>query len=209
MKLLLMGSNVCLCMLSLSSQLRSSGIDASAWRDEKLVAKKAAKAAAATPKTIKTSSSSGGFRAISFVFLLTLFAVLAQVFHLYISAPVKPGHVVTPGVWLSKCGLMSFFKPDCENAYFSLDKTGKATLTNAKKEVVWTLEGGVCKKSKKFCKEGMEVTPEGEVLIGGELVKYAITQNDKANLSAWPFNEIDNLKLRKKSRSNEEPASEQ
>ena len=187
----------------ISSQLASSGIDATSWRDEAMKKKKSKKsegkesASRSTGNAAESSGGSGVAGVLKTAFLIALVAAVLQVFHLYISTPIKPGNVVSPGVWLSKCGLL-FFLPSCENAYFSLDKNGKATYSDANQTTVWVMEGGVCDESDESCTPGMVVGVDGNIVIGGKNVKQATTYVKGFDMDQWPFAELPNLKLKKK-----------
>lgn len=129
--------------------------------------------------------------------MIVVFAVLLQVFHIYISAPIKPGHTVSPGIWLSKCGVLAVL-PSCENEYFFLDKDGRATVYDDERMIAWEMQGAVCPEEAEDCKPGMVVQEDGSILIGGKKVNGAVLKSKKASLSPWPFEEQPKLKLFKK-----------
>jgi hypothetical protein len=145
-----------------------------------------------------TTKKSGD--SFTWLFVAIAFAVLLQVFHIYISAPIKPGHAVAPGIWLSKCGLLAAL-PSCENAYFALDKTGKVTVRDQDQEIVWEMQGSVCDEtSEESCQPGMQVSETGTVTIGGRAVLGVFThkKGGVVELSPWPFAEPPKLKVWKK-----------
>ena len=132
--------------------------------------------------------------------------MLLQVFHIYISAPIKPGHIVAPGIWLTQCGLLGVL-PSCQNSYFALDMNGKVTVHNADHELAWEMQGGVCPddkdddddaKNAEECEPGMEVKEDGTIVIGGKKVKTVLVYQKGVELSPWPFAEAPKLKIRKK-----------
>lgn len=187
-------------------QLLSSGIDARAWREE-LKAKKTKKAATTdsekkpksrmtAPPSIEKSPSNKVFVFAS----VALLAILLQVFHLYISAPIRPGHVVSPGIWLSKCGILGFW-PGCDNRYLKMDDLGTVTLYNSNQEVAWEIKGGVCADGDDDCIPGMHVNFDGTVAIGGMPVSWVSMYGYETEqaLSPWPFAESPKVKIWKKS----------
>jgi hypothetical protein len=189
-------------------QLLSSGIDAKAWRDE-LKAKKTKKAAVEGDgngekklKSIRKEKAAPPAKSFSnkvFVFVsVALLAILLQVFHLYISAPIRPGHIVSPGIWLSKCGILAFW-PGCENRYLKMDDTGTVTLYNANQEIAWQIEGGVCAEGDDDCVPGMHVNLDSTVAIGGMHVSWVSMYQTEA-LSPWPFAESPQVKIWKKTK---------
>jgi hypothetical protein len=147
----------------------------------------------AAPPPVEVKSSSSKVFAFAYVVLL---AILLQVFHLYISAPIRPGHVVSPGIWLSKCGILGFW-PGCDNRYLKMDDSGTVTLYNSNQEVAWQIEGGVCAKDDNDCVPGMHVNLDGTVAIGGVHVSWVSMYQTEA-LSPWPFAESPKVKIWKK-----------
>jgi hypothetical protein len=190
-------------------QLLSSGIDAKGWKEDALKKKKkkvekkktevdtssrsapAEPVAESEPKSAMTNSKA--LFAIIFVILL---AILLQVFHMYISAPIKPGHVVSPGVWLSKCGLLAVL-PHCDNAFLNVSKDGKVILYNADHEIAWEMKGAVCSESDEKCIRGLHVMENGNLAIGGKSIQW-LNMYKPSDLSPWPFTEKPRVKVWKK-----------
>jgi hypothetical protein len=197
-------------------QLLSSGIDSKPWRDE-FAAKKTKKAPIESesesseiefePRSsfkekavlpVEEKSSGSGSSGLFVVVSVVLVAILLQVFHLYISAPIRPGHIVSPGIWLSKCGILGFW-PECENQYLKMDDKGTVTLYNSKHEVAWQLEGGICAKDNEKCVPGMHVNLDNTIDIGGTHVSW-VSMYESVPLSPWPFAESPKVKIWKKSK---------
>ena len=137
--------------------------------------------------------------------VLALLALILQVFHVYISAPIQPGSTISPGIWLSQCGLFSLLPLCKENAYVHFDRQGKVTYYNSQKEVVWTMEGRVCPEeeegeTKVECVLGMEVQPDGKIFVGGQLIHHVTVYPKGAAvpLSPWPFVEMPKVKVWRK-----------
>lgn len=141
-----------------------------------------------------------------------------QVAHLFVSSPIRPGHVVSPGLWLAQCGLASVYPVSCENRFLHVDRQGKVLLYNAQRQVEWEMLGAVCpgpeekdseekskKKKKKDaadCVPGLHFREDGSIAVGGQPVswvtQYQNDQNSKDLLSPWPFAEPPKLKVWKK-----------
>lgn len=138
----------------------------------------------------------GGNKMFTLIFIVML-ALLLQVFHVYISAPINPGSTISPGVWLSKCGLLTVM-PSCENSYLHFNREGVVTHYNAAKLVTWKMEGGVCDVDDEECIPGMQVQEDGKVVIGGKTVPYVTSFVKDVNLSPWPFVETPKLKVWRK-----------
>jgi hypothetical protein len=150
------------------------------------------KAAPPLPPVEEKSSSNRVFVFASVVLL----AILMQVFHLYISAPIRPGHVVSPGIWLSKCGILGWW-PGCDNRYLKMDDSGTVTLYNSNQEVAWQIDGGVCANDDDDCVPGMHVNLDGTVAVGGKHVSW-VSMYETDALSPWPFAESPQVKIWKK-----------
>ena len=144
-------------------------------------------------KSEKKEEKGGRF---PWLFAVMVCALLLQVFHIYISAPIKPGHVVAPGIWLSKCGLLAAMN-SCENSYFSMDKEGKMTVYGADREVAWEAQGAVCAEGDESCTPGMEFKEDGSIVIGGKPIS-SITMYQKSELAPWPFAEKPQVRVWKK-----------
>jgi hypothetical protein len=189
-------------------QLAASGIDASAWKDITKKNRKKRSTLKSNSSNVASSSSeqgqqllkkksSSGSTTFSFVFIL-LCALILQAFHIYVSAPIKPGSITSPGTWLAKCGLLTLW-PSCENAYVHLDRAGVLTYYSAEKQIRWKVQGRTCPIEEKGCVDGLHVLDDGSVNIGGKLAKDVIAFGgvDPA-LSPWPFVEKPKFRVWKK-----------
>jgi hypothetical protein len=148
-------------------------------------------------QSLKKSSSSS--KTFSFLFIL-LCALILQVFHTYVSAPIKLSSVTAPGTWLTKCGLLTLW-PSCENAHVHLDRSGVLTYYSAEKDIQWTVQGGTCSAAATAddCVPGLQVLHDGSVIIGGQPAKYVIAYGGvDPSLSPWPFVEAPKLRVWKK-----------
>jgi hypothetical protein len=146
------------------------------------------------------------------IMLIAFLTLILQVFHVYISAPINPGSTISPGIWLSKCGLFSLLPSCTENAYLHFNRNGTLTYYNTDKVVVWIMEGSVCDldgttdptttttTTATTCIRGMQIQPDGKVVIGGKHISH-VTYYDNKNsipLSPWPFTETPKVKVWKK-----------
>lgn len=125
---------------------------------------------------------------------VALAAILLQVLHLYVSTPIKPGQVVAPGVWLSKCGLRAF-SSDCQNAFLHMGRDGKLKMYNAQKQVAWEIQGEVCNNTDKDCVRGLQVKEDGSLNIGGKPVQWMAKYDKNSDLSPWPFVQKPKIKI--------------
>lgn len=181
-------------------QLLSSGIDAKPWRETRRRLSKKGSSKRLLKQNSKKKLSSKKDKSAksesSFTFqlsLVVLVGLVMQVIHMYLSAPIKPGHVVSPGIWLSKCGLAPF-NPKCENAFFNFDSTGKATMYGADKLVVWEIQGSTCDKGED-CVSGLKVEEDGTLVVGGDKITWLNKYTkDSVELAPWPFDVAPKLK---------------
>jgi hypothetical protein len=220
--------------------LHSSGIDASGWKEDPTKKKASKKKSVmkdgdgnsgsgdkeidiplqAEPLDAHMKRSKGSI--IFSIVCLIFIGLLLQVFHIYISAPINVGSTISPGVWLSKCGLYSLVPSYCmDNAYVHFHRNGTVSYYNAEKVLIWTMEGSVCPEVDKApntstgtpnanppststttptCIRGMHVQNDGRIVIGGKPIHHVITYSyNNSNkkeppLSPWPF--VDNPKLK-------------
>lgn len=190
-----------------NKQLASSGIDAKGWKEEHKKKKKksalksnnrSAPGSAAEP--LEGQTTSGTNSKVFTVVAVVLIALLLQVFHVYVSAPIKPGSTISPGIWLSKCGMLTVL-PSCKNAYMHFNREGVVTHYNSKKEKTWQMEGELCDDNGDEdgdCVQGMEFTESGKIVIGGKPVGYVTAFVKDVELSPWPFASTPKLKVWKK-----------
>jgi len=177
-------NNLCLVFPRIF-QLLASGVDAKAWRKKDKKRKSAS-------EDVDSASSSVTSKTFTVLFIV-LAGILLQVFHLYISAPIKPGHVVSPGIWLTKCGIMSFL-PSCDNSYVSFDDKGVVKLIDSNDEVLWEIVGSICDDGDEDCVPGMQVKEDSTLVVGGKQISTVKMYGD-ADLSPWPFAEQPKVRI--------------
>lgn len=115
---------------------------------------------------------------------------------MYITAPLTPGSVMQPGMWMSKCGLLSAL-PICENSGLEMGEDGVLTLYGSDGEVQWKIQGGKCRASHPECEPGLVVKDDGNLVIGGRSITSVTIKGD-APLTPWPFEREPKLRVVRK-----------
>jgi hypothetical protein len=140
-----------------------------------------------TDDSPKKSSSSLGW------LVLALLGACFYVLHLFVSAPIRPGHIVTPGMWLSRCGIIPY---KCEAAYLHVRPDGAVILYNDKHEAAWEIPGKQCPKDRESdCVPGLHVLEDDSLEIGGSKVNTMyVFHNGEPMLTPWPFLEKPKIK---------------
>lgn len=191
-------------------QLTASGIDPKLWKEKK----KPKTAPNATPKDppVKPSSStkpksalsgsSQGTSKFTVLFILFVCTVGLRILHMYFSAPIKPGHVVSPGIMLSKCGLFGVVPGMAQTLgphRFCLDNASmrveadKVSMHDGNNNLVWVLHGNPCPTTtttttEDECVNGLEFKKDKTLAMGGKPIKWLETFTPM-QLSPWPFAE--------------------
>lgn len=183
------------------NMLKASGIDASAWKEVKQPPAPAPEAEPQSQTTTRAlpeepakeaaKKSSGGGGVFMIVFMV-IAAVMLQVYHSKITAPIEPGQVLSPGGWVSRCGLASFL-PICENSYLEMGDDGVLSLFNENGELEWKMEGGVCKTE--GCISGLEMREDNKLAIGGKVVPWVNVKQGAEPIAPWPFAEQPKIKI--------------
>jgi hypothetical protein len=198
----------------------SCGIDAKEWKESLKKKKKDDDEMDETERAVNSKSKkssrslegddagkkSGGGGVFTAVVIVLLLSILVQVFHLCISAPIKPGHVVSPGIWLSKCGVFGI-SPSCDNAYLHIDRSGKVSLYR-NRELAWQINGGNCTSvsgrggnatAVADCTPGLQFKDNKAIVVGGKPINsisfYQSSSNNADLLSPWPFAEQPNVRI--------------
>jgi hypothetical protein len=121
--------------------------------------------------------------------VLGLLGICFYVLHVFVSAPIRTGHVVAPGMWLSRCGIWPF---QCEGAYLHVRHDGNVILYNANHEPAWEMPGKPCPSDRPDCVPGLD---DHSLEIGGSKVNNLyVFQNGPPVLSPWPFQEKPKIK---------------
>lgn len=126
------------------------------------------------------------------IVLMVIAAVMLQVYHSKITAPIEPGQVLSPGGWVSRCGLASFL-PVCKNSYLQMGDDGVLSLYDANGELEWKMEGGVCKTD--GCISGLEMREDTKLAIGGKVVTWVNVKRGAEPIAPWPFAEQPKIKI--------------
>ncbi|KAL7570158.1 hypothetical protein ACA910_019996 [Epithemia clementina (nom. ined.)] len=132
--------------------------------------------------------------------VLAMAALVASLVHKYITTPLQPGQVVSPGIVLSKCGLKFF--SDCERAYLEV-QSGKVSYYRGN-ELAWVIHGRVCPEEEvknKACLDGLEFKKDRTLWLGGEPIKWLERHSETGQrasnaeyLVPWPFSEEPKIK---------------
>jgi hypothetical protein len=168
----------------------------------------------AEPLDAKIALQSKGTNYLYSIFIMIFIGLILQVFHIYISAPINVGSTISPGIWLSKCGLLSLFPSCTDNAYVHFRRNGTVSYYNSDKVLTWSMDGSVCPeelepvdndtKTPPTCIRGMHVQTDGRITIGGKPISHVTYYNSNSNkntivpLSPWPFVESPKVKIWKK-----------
>lgn len=145
---------------------------------------------AVEPTVEKADDENGS--SLSALVLMVILAILLQIYHAKITAPISPGQVLAPGGWVSRCGLASFL-PTCESAYMEMGHDGILSLFGSNGELEWKMEGGVC--AKEDCIEGLEIMDDNRLFIGGRLVPWVNVKKAAEPITPWPFAKEPKLKV--------------
>ncbi|KAL7570168.1 hypothetical protein ACA910_020006 [Epithemia clementina (nom. ined.)] len=137
--------------------------------------------------------------------VLAMVATAVSYAHKIITMPIQPGQVVSPGVVLSKCGLLHHFSKDCDRAYLEVH-SGKVLYYKGK-ELEWVIHGPICREDQiqgKACRGGLEFRNDLTLWLGGKPIKWllgrqsstsssetttggATKANHTEHLTPWPF----------------------
>lgn len=137
---------------------------------------------------MEEETSGGAF----FVVFVIVAAIILQVYHSKITAPISPGQVLSPGGWISKCGLASIL-PSCDNAYLQMGDDGVLSLFDAEGELEWKMDGAVCKSDD--CTNGLEMMEDGHIAVGSKSIQWVNVKKDADDITPWPFAEEPKLKV--------------
>lgn len=185
------------------NMLKASGIDASSWKEVKPPIPPPTPAPTTTSRAVpeetlkvvpskEESSEAGGGGGVFLIVFMVIVAVVLQVYHSKITAPIASGQVLSPGGWVSRCGLASFL-PVCENSYLQMGDEGVLSLYDANGDLEWKMEGAVCKAE--GCIDGLEMREDNKLAIGGKVVTWVNVKKEAEPISPWPFAEQPKLKV--------------
>ena len=139
--------------------------------------------------------------------MLALLGAIIKVADMYLSAPIKTGQVLPPGMVLHKCGVAGFvpglqnvlssISPefDCENSYLVV---GDEQVTGYDKDgnVEWMIQG-THHTDKKYCDvkdevdcmRGLHYKDDKHLIMSGTKITWIETFQKGVNLHPWPFEE--------------------
>lgn len=144
--------------------------------------------------------SNTGNNAFPIIAALAILAIILQVSHIYITAPIQVGIPLAPGARRSKCGLVGylpvkFSPPGCTNSYLEVNRDGTVSVLGENRELEMLLVGDVC--SKENCVGGIFMESDGAVYVGGKRIKTVLVYGGDGVLTPWPFQEAPKLKVKK------------
>lgn len=128
-----------------------------------------------------------------FIVLLAAVAVLIQVIHMSVTAPLSPGHSLSPNAFMSKCGYKALL-PSCREASLIMHEDGVLTLYGADGSIQWEIIGSKCRSSADNCKNGLVVNDDGSLVIGGKRMNAAAIYGE-AMFTPWPFTVSPHVRL--------------
>jgi hypothetical protein len=130
--------------------------------------------------------------------LVVLFAVILSRVHSLLISPLKANQLLSPGVTINKCGLLSIIPFSCDKYSLEMRTDGVLTLYGPSSNVEWQIYGHVCdEKSGDECRNGAVLKEDGSLVIGGKTVTSVYVNGD-APLTPWPFAVAPTLRVRKK-----------
>ena len=120
-------------------------------------------------------------------FFPILLAAIIYKLNEYVTSPLKPGDVLAPGLFRSKCGVLSMLPEsitNCDPALVKMGTDGVLTMYRGG-EIVWEMKGGVCKEEDESCVPGATLGEGSKVTIAGVKVKQTGKKDEL--MSPWPF----------------------
>ena len=105
----------------------------------------------------------------------------------FVTAPLKPGDVLAPGLFRSRCGLLSVLPESvtgCEPALLKMGNDGVLSLYSGN-AYLWQMKGAVCAEGNESCEPGAVLDASGKVKIGG--VKARLIGGKGVVNTPWPF----------------------
>jgi len=138
-------------------------------------------------RSAEKSSSGGVVATLVSLFIPILIAAIFYKLNEFVTSPLRPGDVLYPGLFRSKCGVLSVLPEsitNCEPALVKMGTDGVLTMYRGG-EVVWEMKGGVCKEDDETCVPGATLGEDGKITIAGTRVKHTGTKNELVN--PWPF----------------------
>jgi len=174
------------------AMLKSSGIDYAPVEPKKGSPSKSNRGIE-VPEMKSQKKSSGTNKIWAFA-AVALLAVVFQVIHVFLSSPLKPNQVLSPGITLHEAGLLSLL-PFKESSSLEMGTQGTMTLYGPSKEIEWQIFGATCPApSDDGCRNGAVLDDAGDLLIGGKAVTSVHVTGD-APLSPWPFEKAPKLRV--------------
>jgi hypothetical protein len=135
-----------------------------------------------------------GSRRTLFIILIASLAILIQVVHMSVTAPLSPGHTLSPNAFMSKCGYRALFSSSCEESSLIMNEDGVLSMYASDGSLKWEMIGTTCKVVSDTCKNGLTVNADGSLVIGGKRIN-AVAVYGAPEFSPWPFTVAPKLRL--------------
>lgn len=141
-------------------------------------------AAANAPKSAPKEQSSSVFG----ILIPVLIAFLLFKLNDFVTSPLAPGDVLSPGLFRSKCGILSVLPESitgCDPALLKMGTDGVLSLY-AGDDLLWEMKGAVCPEGNDACEPGAVLDAKGKVTIGG--ARARVVGGRGVVNTPWPFN---------------------
>lgn len=139
----------------------------------------------AIPQPTPASPKSTNFFAIGAI--LAVFVHLVLKVNVHYTSPLGPGDSLASGKSRGLCGLLGLSPlHDCDVSTAVMGSDGVFTVSKGD-DVVFAIAGKVCEDDDGDCEDGLAISEDGKITIGGSRVK-TITKAS-ADLKPWPFTE--------------------
>lgn len=135
---------------------------------------------------------------VTAAFVAAGMAYLLNLLHNFSVTPLAPGMVLKPGDWRSRCGLLSVFpesRTGCHPNAIEMGFDGVLRMHDGK-DVLWEMIGSVCAEDDESCVDGLKISEDGTIKIGGRNVQSVAGEGKGSDLAPWPF-EVDPAKVKK------------
>lgn len=142
-------------------------------------------AAAKAPKSAPEKQSSSVFG----ILIPVLIAFLLFKLNDFVTSPLAPGDVLPPGLFRSKCGILSVLPESitgCDPALLKMGTDGVLSFY-AGDDLLWEMKGAVCPEGNDACEPGAVLDAKGKVTIGGARARVRVVGGRGVVNTPWPF----------------------
>lgn len=143
-----------------------------------------------TAEAPKSPNKKSGSSEPSFfgIVIPALVAFLLYKLNDFVTSPLAPGDSLAPGLFRSRCGILTVLPSSitgCDPALLKMGTDGVLSLY-AGDDLLWEMKGAVCAEGNAACVPGAVLDAYGRVTIGGARAKV-VGGRGVVN-SPWPFN---------------------